>query len=50
VLLRIPPGANPSAGIAGGTITNLNYNAAEHLAWIRFTNESKPRELSVRLK
>jgi hypothetical protein len=50
VLLRVPPGANPSAEIAGGTITNLNYNASEQLAWIRFTNESKPRELSVRLK
>jgi hypothetical protein len=50
VLFRVPPGTNPSAELAGGTITNLNYNASEHLAWIRFANESKPRELSVRLK
>jgi hypothetical protein len=50
LLLRIPPGANPSAEITGSTITNLDYNASEHLAWIHFTNESKPRELSVRLK
>jgi hypothetical protein len=50
VLLRIPAGANPSAELAGGTITSLDHNASEHLAWIRFTNESKPRELSIRLK
>ena len=50
VLLRIPAGANPSAELANGTITTLDHNPSEHLAWIRFTNESKPRELSVRLK
>jgi len=50
VLLRIPAGANPSVNLAGGTITNLDHNSSEHLAWIRFTNESKLRELSVHLK
>lgn len=50
ILLRLAPGAHPSVGLAGGTITNLDFNSAEHLAWVRFTNESKPRELSVRFK
>jgi hypothetical protein len=50
VLVRVPAGANPSAEIAGGTITRLDHNASEHLGWIRFTNESKPRELTVRFK
>jgi hypothetical protein len=50
VLLRVPAGANPSAELAEGTITSLEKNSSERLAWVRFTNESKPRELSVRLK
>jgi hypothetical protein len=50
VLLRIPAGAHPSFDLTDGTISNSNHDAAEHLAWVRFTNESKPRELSVHLK
>jgi hypothetical protein len=50
ILLRIPAGAKLSADLAGTTITNLDHNSSEHLAWIRFTNESKLRELSVHLK
>jgi hypothetical protein len=50
VLLRIPTGAKPSVELADGTITSMDHNASDHLAWIRFTNESKPRELSVHLK
>src|SRR5262249_52872901 len=36
VLLRIPAGANPSAEIAGGTISSLDHDSSQHLAWIRF--------------
>jgi hypothetical protein len=50
VLLCVPAGANPSAELAEGTITSLDYNSSEHLAWIRFKNESKPRALSILLK
>ena len=50
ILLRVPRGARPSVELAEGKIKNLDYDSAEHLAWVRFTNESKPRELSVRFK
>lgn len=50
MLLRIPSGARPSIELADGTIKSLDYDSAERLAWVRFANESKPRELSVRFK
>jgi hypothetical protein len=50
VLLRVRAGAHPSFELADGTITSLDQDSSEHLAWVRFTNESRPRELSVRLK
>ena len=50
VLLHVPAGAHPSFELAGEPITSLEYDASEHLAWVRITNESRPRELSVRLK
>jgi hypothetical protein len=50
VLLQIPPSAHPSIELAEGTIASLDLDSSEHLAWVRFTNESKPRELSMRLK
>jgi hypothetical protein len=50
ILLRVPSDTRPSIELAEGKIKNLDYDSAEHLAWVRFTNESKPRELSVHLK
>jgi hypothetical protein len=50
VLLRVPAGVHASVELADGTINSLDQDSSEHLAWIRFTNESRPRELSVRLK
>jgi len=50
VLLRIPAGSHPSFDLADGAIASLDHDSSEHLAWVRFSNESKPREFSVRLK
>jgi hypothetical protein len=50
VLLRVPAGAHPSFELADGTITSLDHDLSEHLAWVRFMNESKPREFSIRIK
>jgi hypothetical protein len=50
VLLRVPAGAHPSFELTDGRINSSDHDSSEHLAWVRFTNESKPRELLVRLK
>jgi hypothetical protein len=49
ILLRVPSGAHPSIELAEETI-KTDYDSAEGLTWVRFANESRPRELSVRLK
>jgi len=50
VLLRVPSEAHLSVELAEAAITSVDQDSSEHLAWVRFTNESKPRELSVRIK
>jgi hypothetical protein len=50
VLLHLSSNARPSFDLTDGTITSFDHNSSEHLAWVRFTNESKPRELVLRLK
>jgi hypothetical protein len=50
VLLRLPAGTHPSFELADGTITSLDADTSQQFAWVRFINESKPREFSVRLK
>ncbi len=37
-----------SVTLAGQPLDDYHYSAAEQLVWIRFANESRPRELSVR--
>ena len=48
VLLRVPGGKHPSIELSDGAIKKLDYDPVAHLAWIRFENEARPRELSVR--
>jgi hypothetical protein len=47
VLLRAPR-APRSVTLDGQAVQNIEYSAAAQLLWVRFANESKPRELAVR--
>ncbi len=46
VLLHAPKPAREIT-LAGQPVTDFQYSASEKLLWIRFPNESKPRELRV---
>jgi hypothetical protein len=36
-----------SIALAGAALTTFTYSTADQLVWIRFTNQSKPRELTI---
>jgi hypothetical protein len=46
VLLRVPK-APHSVTLAGQPLANFEYAAEDRLLWIRFTNEARPRELTI---
>lgn len=48
IVLLHAPGAPREITLAGQTVKNFEYSAAEKLLWIRFPNEAKPRNLGVR--
>jgi hypothetical protein len=47
VLLLCAPLAPRSLTLAGQPLTTFHYSAENRLCWIRFTNEAKPRELTI---
>jgi hypothetical protein len=47
VLMRMPGTGPRSVTLAGEPLKDFQYSPTEHLLWIRFENESKPRELAV---
>jgi hypothetical protein len=48
VLVRAPNNAPERITLAGEKLETFEYSSQERLLWIRFRNESKPRELVVR--
>jgi hypothetical protein len=48
VVLLAAPKAPTSVALAGEPLTSFDYSAEHGLVWIRFANESRPRELRVR--
>ncbi len=48
VVLLAAPRAPTGMTLAGEELPDWRWDAAERLAWIRFTNSSSPRELAVR--
>jgi hypothetical protein len=46
VLLRVPT-APRFVTLAGQPLVNFEYAAEDRLLWIRFTNEARPRELTI---
>ncbi len=46
LLLRVPK-APSTVTLAGEKLDHFNYSSADGLLWIRFQNESRPRELGV---
>jgi hypothetical protein len=47
VLLYAPQNAPRTVALAGQPLETYNYSPTDRLLWIRFENESRPRELSV---
>ena len=47
VMVYAPGGPARSVNLAGQPLNTIEYSAAERLLWIRFSNESRPRELTV---
>ena len=47
VVLLAAPKAPTSITLAGEPLTSFNYSAVHGLIWIRFNNESRPRELRL---
>jgi hypothetical protein len=47
VVLLHSPKPPTSVTLAGQTLAGIEYSSREHLLWIRFPNESRPRELVV---
>jgi hypothetical protein len=47
VMLVASSNAPRSVNLAGKPLQDFEYSAAEHLLWIRFPNETTPRELRV---
>jgi hypothetical protein len=45
-LLRVPKTPH-SVTLAGQPLASFEYTAKDQLLWIRFTNEAKPRELTI---
>jgi hypothetical protein len=47
VLAYAPAGAPRTVTLDGKTLETTEYSAADHLLWIRFANQSLPRELKL---
>jgi hypothetical protein len=48
VLVSCPKSARPSVALAGKPVTTCDYSPKDSLLWVRFDNESTPRELTIR--